>query len=52
MPVEGLNARKELAVIPAGDQHLGVRAGGCLEDGKWAGGEFMLFDDGDFIFTV
>jgi len=28
-----------------------VRANGGLEDGEWAGGEFMFFKDRDFVFA-
>lgn len=52
MPVESLHARKQLAVIPTGDQDLGVGAGGGLEDGERTGCELMFFDERDFVFTV
>lgn len=50
--IEGLYPRQQLSVIPAGDQDLGVGAGGGLQDRKRPGGKLMFFDDGDFIFTV
>lgn len=49
MSVEGLDTRKELAVVAAGDQDLGVRADGRLEDGEGAGGELMFFELRDFV---
>lgn len=45
MSIEGLNAGEQLAIVPAGDQDLGVRAGGGLEDGERAGGELVGFEE-------
>jgi hypothetical protein len=44
MPIERLDSRQQLAVVAAGDQNLGVRAHGGLEDGEGTGGEFMFFE--------
>lgn len=43
MPVEGLHAGQELAVVTARDEDLIVAAYRCLEDREGAGGEFILF---------
>jgi len=43
MPIKRLDSRQQLAVVAAGDEHLGVRAHGGLEDGKGSRGEFVLF---------
>jgi hypothetical protein len=51
MAVEGLDTGEDLAVVSARDQDLGARANGGLEDGEGAGGELMLFDLCDFVFT-
>lgn len=67
MSVEGLDAGEELglvscvrgpvgwgwylAVVAAGDEDLGVRAGCGLEERERAGGELVLFDEGDLVFT-
>jgi hypothetical protein len=50
--VKGLDPSQELAVVAAGDQDLGVCAGGGLQEGQRAGGEFVLLDLGDLIFPV
>lgn len=50
--VKGLDAGQQLAVVPAGDQDLGVRAGGGLQKGQRAGGELMLLDQSDFVLPV
>lgn len=52
MAIEGLDAGEELAVVADGDEDLGVRAHGGLEDGEGAGGEFVFFELGDFVFPV
>ena len=52
MPVEGLHTREQFSVVAAGDQDLGVGADSGLEDGERAGGEFVLFEDGDLVFAV
>jgi hypothetical protein len=49
--VEGFDAGEELAVIAARDEDLGVGAGGGLKDGQRAGGEFVGFEQGDFVFS-
>jgi hypothetical protein len=51
VPVKGLDASEQLAVVATGYQDLGVGAGGGLEDGEGAGGELMFFEDGDFVFS-
>lgn len=48
MSVEGLDTCEQLAVVAAGNQDLGVRADGSLEDGERAGGELVLLELGDF----
>jgi hypothetical protein len=50
--IEGFHAREQLAVIPTRNQDLGVGSSGGLEDRERTGCEFVLFDDGVFIFTV
>ena len=52
MPVKGLDAREQLAVVAAGDEHLRVRPDGRLQDRERAGCEFVLFELGDFVFAV
>lgn len=52
MSVKGLDPRQELAVVAAGDQDLGVGAGGGLQEGQRARGEFVLLDLSDLIFPV
>lgn len=42
--VEGLDTREQFAAISAGDENLGVCAGGGLEERERAGGEFVVFD--------
>ena len=49
--VEGLDTREQFAAISAGDENLGVCAGGGLEERERAGGEFVVFNEGDFVFT-
>jgi hypothetical protein len=49
--VEGLDASEDLAVVSARDQDLGTRADGGLENGEGPGGELVLFDLCDFVFT-
>lgn len=51
MAVEGLDTREQFAAISAGDENLGVCAGGGLEERERAGGEFVVFNEGDFVFT-
>lgn len=51
MAIEGLDARQQLAVVAARDEHLGVRAHGGLEDGERAGCEFVFFQLGDLVFA-
>ena len=52
VPVKGLDAREQLAVVAAGDEHLRVRPDGRLQDRERAGGEFVFFELGDFVFSV
>jgi hypothetical protein len=49
MTVEGFDACKDLAVVPAGDQNLCAGTNGGLEDRQGTGGELVLFDLSDFI---
>jgi hypothetical protein len=49
--VKGFHAGEDLAVVSARDQDLGARADSRLEDRERAGGELMLFDLCDFVFT-
>lgn len=49
--VEGLDARQQLAIVPARDQHLGVCARGGLEEREGARGELVFLDERDLIFT-
>lgn len=50
MAVKGLDARQELPIVADGDEHLGVRPHGGLEDREGAGGELVLLYLGDLIF--
>lgn len=52
MPVECLHASEQLSVVSARNQDLGVGSDGGLEDRERAGGKFMLFELGDFVFSV
>ena len=52
MSIESLDTCEQLAVVAAGDQDLGVRADGGLEDRERAGGELVLLELGDFELTV
>ena len=52
MAIEGLDAGEELAIIAARDEDSGVGAGGGLEDGERAGGQFVGFDERDFVLSV
>ena len=49
MSVESFDAREQFAVVAAGDQDLGVLAYGGLEEREGAGGEFVLFEEADFV---
>ena len=51
MPVEGFYTCEQFAVVAAGDEDLGVRAGGGHEDGEGTGGELVGFEEGDFVFS-
>lgn len=51
MAVEGFDARQDLAIVSARDEDLCARADGGLEDGEGAGGELVLFDLGNLIFS-
>lgn len=50
--VKSLDTGQELTVVTAGDQDLGVCAGGGLQEGERAGGELVLLDESDLIFPV
>jgi len=50
--VERLDAGQQLAVVAARDEDLGVRARGRLEQRQRAGGQLVLLDEGDLVFTV
>lgn len=52
VPVKSFDTGQQLAVVAAGDEYLGVGSDGRLEDGERAGGEFVLFEDGDLIFSA
>lgn len=52
MSVKSLDTGQQLAVVPAGDQDLGVCAGGGLQEGQRASGELMLLNKSDLIFPV
>jgi len=50
--VKCLDTGQQLAVVAAGDQDLGVRAGGGLQQGQRTGGELVLLNKSDLIFPV
>lgn len=50
--VKGLDAGQQLAVVSAGNQDLGVCAGGGLQERQGTGGELVLLDESDLIFSV
>ena len=50
--VEGLDAGQELAVVPDGDQDLGVAAHRGLQDGQRAGAELVFLEKRNFVFPV
>ena len=50
--VKSLDTGQQLAVVSAGNQDLGVCAGGGLEERQRTGGELVLLDASDLIFTV
>jgi hypothetical protein len=52
MAVEGFDAREQLAVVARANEDLGVLAYGGLEEGEGAGGEFVGFELGYFVFSV
>lgn len=52
MPVEGLYPCQELAIIATGNEDLGMRTDGCLEDRERSGGELMLLEQRDLIFST
>lgn len=52
VPVEGLDAREELAIVADGDEDLGVRSDGRLEDREGARRELVLFELGDFVLAA
>lgn len=49
VPVEGLDARQQLAVVADRDEHLRVRPHRRLEDRERAGGELVLLELGDLV---
>jgi hypothetical protein len=49
--VEGLDAREDLDIVAHAYEDLLVVADGGLDDGEGAGGEFVLFELGDFVFA-
>lgn len=49
--VKSLDTGQQLAVVSAGNQDLGVCAGGGLEERQGTGGELVLLDESDLIFT-
>lgn len=50
--VKSLDTGQQLAVVSAGNQDLGVCAGGGLKDRQRTGGELVLLNESDLIFTV
>lgn len=50
--VKSLDTGQQLAVVSAGDQDLGVSAGGGLQERQRTGGELVLLDESDLIFSV
>jgi hypothetical protein len=50
--VKRLDARQQLPVVAHGDEDLGVRPHGSLEDRERARGELVLFDLGDLVFPM
>lgn len=50
--VKSLDTGQQLAVVSAGNQNLGVCAGGGLEERQGTGGELVLLNESDLIFTV
>lgn len=50
--VKSLDTGQQLAVVSAGNQDLGVCAGGGLEERQGTGGELVLLNQSDLIFTV
>ena len=52
MSVESLDTSEQLAVVATGNEDLGVRANGGLEDREWAGCELVLLELGDFELAV
>lgn len=49
--VKGLDTGEELAVVPAGDQDLGVCARSGLEKRQRTGSELMFLNEGNLVFT-
>lgn len=52
MPIKRLDARQQLPVIAAADQHLCVRAYCGLQDREGPGSEFVFFELGDFELAI
>ena len=52
MSVEGLDASEELAVVADGDEHLKVRAHGCLENREGPRGELVLLKLSNLVLTA
>lgn len=50
--VKGLDTGQQLPVVTAGDQDLGVCAGSGLQKRERAGGELVLLDESDLIFSI
>lgn len=50
--VKCLDTGKQLAVVTAGDQDLGVRTGGGLEEGQRSGSELVLLNESNLIFPA
>lgn len=49
--VKSLDTGQQLAVVSAGNQDLGVCAGGGLEKRQGTGGELVLLNESDLIFS-
>jgi hypothetical protein len=49
--IEGFDACEQFAIVAGGNEDLGVVAHGGLEEGERARGEFVGFEDADFVFA-